>query len=171
MITIYFLVKYFKGALNKLCNKSVLKIAGVWRLPSINIITETLTRILEEDGWRCSLSFSYRKIRHPKANGKNMTFAEALDLNYYVLCTLVRSNRDCHAVVLVSHDEDFYFCKNTRSVRSKNGDDTIKISKNKNPFCQEFTELNQDWSFFHEGFILDFRVSKWTPYQIEVTAN
>ena len=77
----------------------------------------------------------------------------------------------CHAVAIVRQDESFYFCKNTRTNRSKEGDETIKIAKNKNPYCQQFPELNEDWSFFHEAFIIDFRVEKIKPHTTEVSSS
>ena len=129
------IVKYFIGALNKLCYESFLKVAGIWRLPSINKISMAFNKILEEDGWDSTRSFSYKKIKHPKGSGDKMTFVKALDSNYFLLCTLLRSNGDCHAVAIVSHDEDFYFCKNTRSrVTTKTAIPQKCISK----FLQKF---------------------------------
>ena len=81
----------------------------------MNKISMTFKKMLEEDGWNSTPSFSYKKIKHPKVNGDKLTFVDALDKNYFVLCTLLRMDGLVHAVAIVSHDEDFYFCKNTRS--------------------------------------------------------
>ena len=66
---------------------------------------------------------------------------------------------------------NFFVVILTRTVRSKDGDETIKIAKNKNPVCQEFPELDADWSFFHEGYVIDFRVEKTKPHTTEVSID
>ena len=68
-----------------------------------------------------------------------------------------------HAVAIIRQDESFYYCKNTRSARKKERDETIKIAKSKNP-----SQLNEDWSFLQRGFIIDFRVEKIKPHTTEV---